>query len=180
MSCSRGADAASAASRVGDDRKRVVVDLDELGDVVRRVPIGCGHQRDRLVHEAHPLGREARVGGLLDLLRRLVGVHRHRPRQRDGLRAGQYPEAARVDERRLGADRLDPGVRVRAAHECGEHHARKHDVVDVGRRALDEAPVLGTRHRPPDVALLSDFSHGQTRSVFIFSAAHLMDFTMLW
>ena len=60
-------------------RQRLVVDLDGLERVGRRVPVGGDHDRDRLAHVPH----------LVDGQRVVVGVH-HVRRHRPG--AGQHPE----------------------------------------------------------------------------------------
>ena len=94
-----------------DDRgQRLVLDVDQLQRVVRRVLVGRDHERDLLALEADLVAGEH---GL-----RVVGDRRH-PREAERLEVlgGDDRGDVRVRERLRGVDRDDAGVRVRAAQD---------------------------------------------------------------
>ena len=107
--------ASSACCGRRDRRQRLVVDVDQLERVLRDVG-GLGDDgRDLLALEAHLVGgehglrvaRERRHPGEVVLRHQLAGDDRDDARQRRGAR---------------GVDRLDAGVRVRAAQELQVEH----------------------------------------------------------
>ena len=120
---------------VDDRRQRLVLDVDQLQRVVRRVLVGRDHERDLLALEADLVARE---DGL-----RVVGDRRHpgEPERLEILRRDHGGDV-RVRERPRGVDRDDARVRVRAAQHRPVHHPRQPDVVEVGALAADEARVL--------------------------------------
>ena len=112
-------------ARVDDRRQRLVLDVDQLQRVVRRVLVGRDHERDLLALEAHLVAREH---GL-----RVVGDRGH-PGQAERLEILGRDDGrdVRVGERLRGVDRDDAGVRVRAAQDRAVHHPGQPDVVEVG------------------------------------------------
>ena len=122
-------------ARVDDRRQRLVLDVDQLERVVRRVLVGRDHERDLLALEADLVAREH---GL-----RVVGDRRH-PREPERLEVlrGDDGGDVRVRERLRGVDRDDARVRVRAAQHRPVDHPGQPDVVEVGALAADEARVL--------------------------------------
>ena len=120
---------------VDDRRQRLVLDIDQLERVVRRVLVGRDHERDLLALEADLVAREH---GL-----RVVGDRRH-PRQPERLEVlgGDDRGDVGVRERPRGVDREDARVRVRAAQDGPVDHPRQPDVIEVGALAADEARVL--------------------------------------
>ena len=121
--------------RIDDRRELLVIDLDGLRSVGSRVAIGCEHHRDFLELEAdllvgeHGLHVAAERGHPVKVHRlQIVGSeHRDDAGDREGLRL---------------VDRLDPRVRIGAAHDRAEQHPGELDVVDVAALAADEARVL--------------------------------------
>ena len=82
-----------------------------------------------LAHGQHhlPVARQRGHPGEAGLVQVLAGDHRDNPGNR---------------QRRFFADRADPGMGIRAAHDAHVEHARKHDVVQIPPGALDEARVF--------------------------------------
>ena len=120
---------------VDDRRQRLVLDVDQLERVVRRVLVGRDHERDLLALEADLVAREH---GL-----RVVGDRRH-PGEPERLEVlgGDDSGDVGVRERPRGVDRDDARVRVRAAQHRAVDHPRQPDVVEVGALAADEARVF--------------------------------------
>jgi hypothetical protein len=151
--------------RAGDDGERVVVDVDQLERVVRDVHVLGDDARDLLPLHAHLVGREhgLRVAGERRhpcevVLREDVPRHDHDD-------PGQLARTRRVD-------RVDLGVRERAAQDRHVEHVRELDVLDVGAAADDEARVLlalDALAQPTTAALGLDGGHDDSFSLF---AAH--------
>src|SRR5262249_10870538 len=55
--------------------------------------------------------------------------------------------------RRFVIDPLEPGMRVRRAHESHMHHARQHHVSDILAAALREPRQIRPRYRATDVGI---------------------------
>ena len=132
--------------RVDDDRQRLVVDDDRLARVLGDVGIIGDDAGDLLALEAHLVGGEHSLG--------VVGQGRH-PGQVAGSHhvAGQHKVHAGNVPGLAGVDRLDPGVRERAAQDLHVQHSRQHDVVGVVALAADEPVVL---HAPAARAEAAD------------------------
>ena len=132
---------------VHDDRQRLVLDLDRVGAVRRRVAVGRDDGGDllRLVHDA--VGREHHL--------RIRHQGRH-PVQLVLLERGprDHGQNARHLQRFLGVDRFDLRVRVGAAHDIHVEHAGQLDVVDVVALTAQEPRILLALDR---VAHPSDF-----------------------
>ena len=130
----------------GRDRlQRLVVDVDQLAGVLGDVGGLGDHRRHLLALEAHlvrgenglRVAREGRHPGEVVLREELAGDDRDDALDRLG--AG-------------GVDRVDAGVRERAAQELQVEHSRQHDVVEVVALAADEAGVLEPLDGVPDAA----------------------------
>ena len=130
-----GASGSSALRALTTSGQRLVLDVDQLERVVRRVLVGRDHERDLLALEPDLVSGEH---GL-----RVVGDRRH-PREPERLEVlgGDDRGDVGVRERPRGVDRDDPRVRVRAAEHGAVDHPRQADVVEVGALAADEARVL--------------------------------------
>ncbi len=121
--------------RIDDDRKGLVLDLDEVGGVGGDIAVGGDDEGDLLVLEQdlavgeHHLdvAGERRHPGEIDALEVLGGQHREHAGHGLGLR---------------GVDLHDPGVSMARAMEVAVQHPRQLDVVDVIALALGEAHVL--------------------------------------
>jgi hypothetical protein len=120
---------------VDDCGQRVILDVDQLERVVRRVLVGRNDKGDLLALEADLVSREH---GL-----RVVGDGRH-PREPERLEVlgGDDRGDVGVRECPRGVDRDDARMRVRAAEHRAVDHPRKPDVVEVGALPADEARVL--------------------------------------
>ena len=121
--------------RVHDRRQRLVLDVDGLARVlgdVRVVGDDAGHL---LTLEPHLVGGQHGLG--------VVGQGRH-PGQVPGRHhlAGQHQVDPGDIPGLAGVDRLDPGVRQRAAQDLHVQHARQGDVIGVIALTADEAVVL--------------------------------------
>jgi hypothetical protein len=123
------------AAGVDDRGQRVVLDVDELERVARRVLVRGDDERDLLALEADLVAGEHRL--------RVVGDRRH-PRQAERLEVLRRDDRRDVGvrERARGVDGDDARVRVRAAQDRAVDHAGQADVVQVGALAADEARVL--------------------------------------
>ena len=134
---------------VGRRGQRLPFDLDQLGRVLGLLAAlgDDGHHRlalpARHLHGERVLGRrfqpfemgENADPGIVDAGKVGSRDHRHHAGRGGGGRA---------------IDGNDPGMRVRAAHEGGMHHARQHDVVDEGAAPVRQAPCVGPRHAAAD------------------------------
>ena len=58
LSSTRGAPGASACSRSIDRLERLVVDLHQLGGVLRQIAVGCDDAGDRIADKAHLVERQ--------------------------------------------------------------------------------------------------------------------------
>ena len=138
-SCSTGCVGVLRDARVHDHLERLVVDLDELGRVARKLA-GLGDDGDDgLADVAHLADGEREV---LDVRAGHARDLEERVGERRDLLARQRPVDA-VD--RLGRRDVDPRdvrVGVRAAHEVEVAHPVPLDVVDEDALALQEALVL--------------------------------------
>ena len=173
--------------RVDDQRQRLVLDVDRLARVLGDVRVVRDDAGDLLALEPHLVGGQHRLG--------VVGQGGH-PGQVAGRHhlAGEHQVHAGDLPRPAGVDRLDPGVRQRAAQDLHVQHAGQHDVVGVVALAPDEAVVLdplAARAQPADLDLVqcahvtpsSAGSLGRLASRIAGSelaAAHSTDFTMFW
>ena len=131
-----GASRIERRAGVDDDRERLVLDVDQLQRVARRVAVVGDHERDLLALEADLVGREhrLRVAATASASRRASRASRSAP--------GDDGVDLRVLERGGGVDRHDPGVGERAAQDRAVQHARQLHVVDERALAADEARVL--------------------------------------
>ena len=129
---------------VGDGRQRLVFDLDESDGVLGDVAAIGDDQRHRLADMAHLAERDA---ALLD---RRVGKARQRPGLARRLLAGDHRGDAGQRRGRALVDRLDAGVRMRAAQHRGVRHVRQRDVVDKAAASDEEARVLLAQHARAD------------------------------
>ena len=152
--------------------QRVVVDRDQLERVVRDVRVLGDHARDLLALHAHLVGREH---GL-----RVAGERRH-PREvvlRQDLAGHHDDDAGKLGGTRR-VDRVDLGVRERAAQDRHVQHVGQDDVVDVVALAADEPLVLlalDAAAEPFGLRFLNSH-HASSRS---FAAAHCTALTMFW
>jgi len=121
--------------RVDHGGKLFVFHLDQLDRVGSDVAVVRDHHRHFLLlkpdleigqHRLH-VARQGRHPMQLERLE----VVRHQYREHPGQR-----------QRFILLDRFDARVRIRTAHEVGEYHARKLDVVDVVALPLNEARVF--------------------------------------
>ena len=127
--------------RVDDRRQLLVVDLHQRGAVGRGVAVGGDHHRHFLHLEAHLLVGQHRLH---------VAAERRHPVQLHRLQVvgGQHRDDAGARPAPCVLSmRLDARVRVGAAHERAEQHARQLDVVDVAALAADEARVFLAQQR---------------------------------
>ena len=153
--------AASRAARVHDCGQRLVVDLDQLGCVARKLARGRDHSSHGVADEARaPDGQrvvlELTTRGRRDLEERLG-------EDRDLVARERAQHAGRL-ERRADVDREDARVGIGRAHEMDEAHVVALHVVDEHALALDEAAVLLAGNALPDErallgALGSDAAH---------------------
>ncbi len=128
-----------------DHLQRLVVDVDQLAGVLGDVGGLGDHRRHLLALEAHlvrgenglRVAREGRHPGEVVLRHQLSGDDRDDALDR--LRA-------------RGVDRVDAGVRERAAQELQMEHPGQHDVVEVVALAADEAGILEPLDGVPDAA----------------------------
>ena len=123
-------------------RERLVVDVDQLGGVLRgRAALGDDH-RHPVAGEPRLVGRERQV-----LDHRDVVGHGPEARQPAGPCVGEVGPRERChDSGRLARGRdvdvLQDGVRIGAAHDVGVHHPGRGEVVDVAALAVEQARVL--------------------------------------
>ena len=129
-------------TRVGDRVDRLVLDLDELGRVARKLARLGDDGDDGLADVAHLADRERVV---LQVRARHRRDLEERIGQRRDLLAGQRPVDARRRLRLRDVERGDVRVCVRRAHEVDEAHAVALDVVDEDALTLHEALVLLAR-----------------------------------
>ena len=158
----------------------LVLDVDQLERVARRVAVVGDDERDLLALEAHLVGGEH---GLR------VVRHRRHPRQPERLEHGAGDDRVHLRVRLGGGgvDRHDPGVRVRAAQDRAVQHAGQVDVVDVAALAADEADVLLAEHAAEADRVAGGaggncgIGHDAAPSVSLLSlsAAHCTAWTML-
>ena len=112
---------------VGQDRERLVVDLDALDGPATLLGM-LGRQDDhRLAHVQHPVGRQHGLVRELQPIRRLA---RHVVGQQYGVDAGAGHRPRHVDG-------TDPGVGVRASERHPPQHALGPQVASVRVLALD-------------------------------------------
>ena len=164
---------------VGDRRERLVLDLDELGRVLRDRP-RLGHDHGDAVADVPCLVEGERE------VRRHPDLFGYRPGagQRAGPVGGELGTAEGGDDTlnlagRGEVDLADPRVRVRAAHDREPDLAGQVDVVDELAVAGDELPVLLARDRGADDAAggegLSGRHHASAPTAAVRTAA-----TMFW
>ena len=140
--------------RIGHRRQHLVVDLDLLGGVLGlRQRLGH-HHRDRIADIAGLARRDRRMRRHLHR-RAVLGMDHPAADQIADLvgrklGAGQHRDHAGHSSRRGDVDLLDPGVRMRRAHEHRAGLARPADVVGVLALAGDEAEVFLAAHRCAD------------------------------
>ena len=122
--------------RVGHHRQVFVLDRDQVERVLGHVAALGHHHGDRFADVADAADGDA---ALLD---RRIGEARQRPRRPGDVGAGQHLDHAL--ERRCGADvdRLDAGVRARAAQHRRVQHVGQVDVVDVAALPGEQARIL--------------------------------------
>ena len=120
---------------VDDRRQRLVLDVDELERVARRVAVVGDDEGDLLVLEADLVGGQHVLH---------VGRQRRDPGQVEALEvlAGEHGVDLRVLQGGRRVDRDDPRVGERAAQHGAVQHARQLDVVDEVAVAADQPRVL--------------------------------------
>ena len=129
--------------------ERLVVDLDQVGGVLRR-KAGLGdHHRDGLADIHHALARKCASVRHIELAAAAAGKRRMTRHAADAgrvnVRAGQDCEHAAHLLRRVGVDAVDAGVRVRRAHEGGGDLAGFGGIGDKAAGAAQEIVVLDAR-----------------------------------
>jgi hypothetical protein len=141
--------------------KRLPIDLDQLGRVLRMVDRVGNHHRHRLADEARLVGRHRVIGGgdrgRHPQTHHHVGRPDHAGIVRDGLQsirdvvgAGQDSDRA-GRARRLGrVNRADARVRMRRAHQHRMYEVRESQVVAIAPLALKEAHILLAANRLPN------------------------------
>ena len=154
--------------------QRLVIDLDELGGVLRERAAVGDHDRDAVAGVARLVDGERPVRRQLDVLgdgpgtgqpaRPLVGEVGAGERRDDALGLACGSE---VDAR-------DPRVRVGTADDGHPDHACDRDVVDEAGLAGQELGILLARDRRADVRLLLGGCHHAT------AAAARTALTMFW
>ena len=166
---------------IGHHRQRVVVDLDGLGAIHGRATRLRENGCDFLILEEHLADREHHL--------LVEAMERREPAEPRGLEifSGDHRLHARDLHGLARIDRLDPRMRVRAAHQRQEKHAGTRDVVDVVALALQEARILLALH--PDTHRLTGFgldAHDKcsairvTRQAASACAACCTALTMFW
>ncbi len=122
--------------------ERLVVDLDELGCVLREVAVARDHQRDGVAHEAHVVAcerDERRAGG------RAVEQHRGQHRHRDvvvEVVAGEHRDHPLGRACGVDVDAGDAGPGVVAAQEVRVQRAGHDDVVGVAAVAGEQPGIF--------------------------------------
>ena len=163
-----------------DDRwQRLVLDVDQLERVARRVAVLGDDEGHLLALVAHLVGGQHRLH---------VGRQRRHPGQLQAVehRAGDHCLDLRVGLCRRRVDRHDAGVGVRAGEDRPVQHAGQLHVVEVVAAAAQEPGVLLAQHaaEPDRVAGCGDRSfldcaHDVT-STGVRSAAQRTALMMLW
>ncbi len=149
--------------RADQDRKRVVVHVDQLERVVRDIRVLGDHTGDLLALHAHLVGGEH---GL-----RVAGERRHPGEVVLGEElTGDDGDDARELGRSRRVDRVDLGVRERAAQDRHMQHVRELDVLDVVAAARDEARVLDALDASAQPALVLALDGGHDGSSILFAA----------
>ena len=127
---------------VGDGAERLVVDLDQLGCVLRERTALRDDDRNAVALEARLVDGER-------VVRRHLDVFRDGPGAGKGALpvVGQVGPAEGCDDtfggaRSVEVHALDPSMRVRAADERHEHGARQGQVVDEGAAPAQERGVF--------------------------------------
>ena len=154
--------------RIDDRWKRLVLDLDQLGRILRAAAAQSGNDGDRVARVAHLVDRQR-------LVLRRVGVLSRDPRTRQRAvplvnEVGTRPRAddVGVRERRTDIHVHYARVRVRASHNVQVNHPRGTKVVHPLGLPLEKLPVLLPRDRrsdhPPDLDL-DRSSHDATASI---------------
>ena len=145
--------------RRDDGRQRVVVHVDQLERVDRRVGVLGDDRRDLLSLEPHLVGGQDRLC--------VAGERRHPGQVVLGHQlAGDHRDDAGCGRRAGGVDRVDLRMGVRAAEDRHVQHPRQDDVVDVVALAADEPVVLLAADAVADPADLLWL--GRHRSSFSF------------
>ncbi len=126
--------------RVDNRRQLLVIDLDQRCTVGRGIAVSGQHHRHFLHLKADLLVGQHRLD---------VAAERGHPVQVDRFQVigRQHRHHAGRSKRLALVDRLDAGVRIGAAHDGAEQHARQLDVVDVTALAANEASILLAQQR---------------------------------
>ncbi len=151
--------------RIGDRRQFLVVDRDQLAAVLGFGAAPRDHGADRFAGPAGAVDGD----GVLRRRFEALEMREHADPGRDDLgqfRAGDHGDDAGRFLGGGGVDALDPGVRVRRAHERDMRHARQHHVADVLRAALRQPRQIGPRHRAADVGVRPVERGEEGRGVF--------------
>ena len=164
---------------VDDRRQRLVLDVDQLERVARRVPVLGDDEGDLLALVAHLVGGQHGLH---------VGRQRRHPCQLQAVEHGARDHRLdlRVGLRRRRVDRHDAGVGVRAGEDRAVQHPGQLHVVEVVASTTQEPGVLLAQHpaEPDRVARCGDGSflgraHDVT-STGVRSAAQRTALMMLW
>ncbi len=148
---------------IDQGRQVIVVDLDQLDAVGRRIAVRGDDEGNLLVLEQHLLVCQH---GL-----HVAGQGRHVVQvQWDQVLGGDDREHAGDGQGRLLVDALDAGMAVRRAHEVAEQHAGQLDVVDVVALALGKAGVFHALAGAAEAFELLGAFAGQ-RGLLVHSAA---------
>ena len=143
---------------VDDGRQGLVLDLDQLEGVLRRVGVGGDDHRDRLADVADPLVSQRELRGRLQVEadaglergRRGAGL-RERPERRRQVRVREAGDDGGVAAGAIDPDPPDPRVRVRAPEDRRVEAAERPEVVDVATPPDQEARVLAAADLGSDV-----------------------------
>ena len=124
----------------------VVLHTNRVQRVRERVGFTGDHDRDRLAHVAHPVGGEDRHRERPALVR---SAERRRDTARDVGEIGGAPggQDARALSRGGQADRSDPRVGVRGAHDTEMGGAGTRHVIDEPSAAGEEATIFLAEYR---------------------------------
>ena len=135
--------------QVGDERQRIVVDLDRSHRVLGEVARFGDHHRHRLADEAH-LARREHEGRDVLRQRRRRKTQRHAQPHAGLLQVRGCEDRCHL-ARGAGIDIADQRMCMRAAHERRMQHAGQLDVGGVAPGAAQQARILdATRARADD------------------------------
>ena len=127
---------------VDDSRKRLVLDLDQLGGVLRNVSVPRDDGRDRLAVELHLVDGKRPEGRIAGRERRQDDRQRQRTDFVLDVLAGDHRHDTGHGAGLADVDRQEPGVGVRAAHEGKVERARHSQIGDVAAAAGGQTKIF--------------------------------------